>query len=168
MIEISLSLNGEPVVLRVEPAERLLDTLRNRLGLTGTKEGCGEGECGACTVIFDGLPANSCLIPTYQARGHSIETIESVAANDLDALHASGATQCGACSPGVVMTALWVRRNLDVLETHTLRELIAGNLCRCTGYDGILDGLQAWVDETAGGRTAPETRSDTGNPGEAT
>jgi carbon-monoxide dehydrogenase small subunit len=151
MIEISFTLNGKPATLRVEPAERLLDTLRYRLGLTGTKEGCGEGECGACTVLFDGLPANSCLIPTYQARGHAIETIESVTAHELDALHASGATQCGACSPGVVMTALWVRRNPDVLETHTLRELMAGNLCRCTGYDGILDGLRDWVDETAGG-----------------
>lgn len=160
-MEISFSLNGEPVSVAVEASERLLDTLRYRLGFTGTKEGCGEGECGACTVMFDGLPANSCLIPTYQARGHVIETIESVSPDALDALHRSGATQCGACSPGVVMTALWVNRNPDVIATHSIRELMAGNLCRCTGYDGIVDGLQAWVDERADtGDAAPETSTE--------
>jgi carbon-monoxide dehydrogenase small subunit len=150
MIEISFTLNGEPVVLQVDPAERVLDTLRYRLGLTGTKEGCGEGECGACTILFDGLPANSCLMPAYQLRGHEVETIEAVSSEELDALHRSGATQCGACTPGVVMTSLWVRRNPDLVATHTLRELLAGNLCRCTGYDGIMDGLEAWLKE--GGR----------------
>jgi carbon-monoxide dehydrogenase small subunit len=149
MIEISFTLNGEPVVLSVDPSERLLDTLRTRLGLTGTKEGCGEGECGACTVIFDGLPANSCLIPAFQSHGRVVETIESVSPDRLEALHASGATQCGACSPGVVMTALWVRRNPEILATHSLRKLMAGNLCRCTGYDGILDGIEAWLEEAA-------------------
>ena len=135
-------------MVSVDPTERLLDMLRDSLGLKGTKEGCGEGECGACTVLLDGLPANSCLIPAYQARGHAIDTIESVSPEELSALHARGATQCGACSPGVVMTALWVRRNPELLATHTLREVMAGNLCRCTGYDGIIDGLQAWLDET--------------------
>ncbi|MBW1880782.1 MAG: (2Fe-2S)-binding protein [Deltaproteobacteria bacterium] len=151
MIEISFTLNGEPVVLSVGPSERLLDTLRTRLGLTGTKEGCGEGECGACTVIFDGLPANSCLIPAFQSQGRVVETIESVSPDQLEALHASGATQCGACSPGVVMTALWVRRNPEILATHSLRRLMAGNLCRCTGYGGILDGIEAWLEEPGGG-----------------
>ena len=110
-MEISFTLNGSPRVVSIRPAERLLDTLRQTLGLTGTKEGCGEGECGACTVLLDGLPANSCLIPTFQCRGQEIETIESVSPDQLDALHSSGATQCGACTPGVVMTALWVVRN---------------------------------------------------------
>ena len=146
-MEISFTLNGKAVVLSVEPSERLLDTLRYRLGLTGTKEGCGEGECGACTVIFNGLPANSCLVPAFQCRGRTVETIESVSPDQLAVLHASGATQCGACSPGVVMTALWVRRNPEILATHSLRKLISGNLCRCTGYDGIIDGLQAWLEE---------------------
>jgi len=146
-MEISFTLNGNLLVLPVDPTERLLDTLRDRLGLTGTKEGCGEGECGACTVLFDGLPVNSCLIPTFQVRGHEIETIESLASRELDALHAGGATQCGACSPGVVMTALWIRRHPELLSTHTLREALAGNLCRCTGYDGIVDGLRAWLEE---------------------
>lgn len=148
-MEISFTLNGEPVVVKIDPGERLLDTLRDRLGLKGTKEGCGEGECGACTVIFDGLPVNSCLIPAFQARGHEIETIESVSPEELDTLHSKGTTQCGACSPGVVMTALWLRRNPEVLATHTLREVLAGNLCRCTGYDGIIDGIQAWLEEVS-------------------
>jgi len=147
-MEISFRLNGSPQLITICPSERLLDTLRQRLGLTGTKEGCGEGECGSCTILFDGLPANSCLIPTFQCRGHEIETIESVSPDQLDSLHASGATQCGACTPGVVMTALWVVRNADKLPSHSLRELLAGNLCRCTGYDGIFDGLEAWLLES--------------------
>ena len=147
MIEISFTLNGEPRTVSVPATERLLDTLRYRLGLTGTKEGCGEGECGACTVLFHGAPANSCLIPTYQCRGRTIETVESVSPDDLDAMHAGGATQCGACTPGVVMTAVWVLRNPQVLASHSLRELMAGNLCRCTGYDGIIDGMGAWLEE---------------------
>ena len=146
-MEISFSLNGEPVAVSVEPAERLLDTLRDRLGLKGTKEGCGEGECGACTVILDGLPANSCLVPTYQVRGRRVQTIESVSPEELDSLHSSGATQCGACTPGVVMTAVWIRRHPELLAAHPPRMLLAGNLCRCTGYDGILEGLEAWMAE---------------------
>ena len=154
-MKISFTLNGNLLDTTIEPGERLLDTLRERFGLTGTKEGCGEGECGSCTVLFDGLPVNSCLVPTFQARGHEIETIEAVPAHELDALHTSGATQCGACTPGVVMTALWVRRNPELLATHDLREALAGNLCRCTGYDGIIDGLQAWLDERPAGGGAP-------------
>ncbi len=154
-MEISFTLNGEPLVVSVEPSERLLDTLRYRLGLTGTKEGCGEGECGACTVIFDGLPANSCLIPAFQAQGRTVETVESVSPDELDALHAGGATQCGACTPGVVMTALWVRRHPELLSTHPLRSLMAGNLCRCTGYGGILEGIEAWMKEGANQGSGP-------------
>jgi aerobic-type carbon monoxide dehydrogenase small subunit (CoxS/CutS family) len=151
-MEISFTLNGDQVTLSVEPSERLLDTLRETLGFKGTKEGCGEGECGACTVILDGLPANSCLIPTFQVRGRDVETIEAVPPHQLDTLLSSGATQCGACSPGVVMTALWIKRNPEILSTHTLREALAGNLCRCTGYDGIIDGLQAWLDQPEKGQ----------------
>ena len=145
-IAIEFVLNGDRVSERVEPGERLLDLLRYRLRLTGTKEGCGEGECGACTVILDGLPVNSCLIPAWQARESTIETVESVTAEDVAPLHESGATQCGACTPGVVMTALWVHRNAELGSSHDLRELMAGNLCRCTGYDGIVDGLARWLE----------------------
>lgn len=147
-ISIAFTLNGSPVSLEVDPAERLLDTLRYRLGLTGTKEGCGEGECGACTVYLDGLPVDSCLVPTYQVRGARVETVEALEPEQLEPFLAQGATQCGACTPGVVMTALWIRAHPELLETHEIRELMAGNLCRCTGYDGIVDAVAA----TVGGR----------------
>src|SRR3989454_6229694 len=136
-ISISFTLNGSPLTVEIDPAHRLLDTLRYQLALTGTKEGCGEGECGACTVYLDGLPVNSCLIPTYQVRGHRVETIESLDPGALEPFERCGATQCGACTPGVVMTAWWIREHVELLRTHSIRELMAGNLCRCTGYDGI-------------------------------
>mgnify|MGYP001828705422 CR=1 FL=1 len=163
-MEIAFALNGDRVTVSVEPSERLLDTLRETLGLTGTKEGCGEGECGSCTVILDGLPANSCLIPTFQGRGREGATGEAVPPDQLEAFLSSGATQGGACSPGGVRTARWIRRNPEILTTHTLREALAGNLCRCTGYDGIIDGLQAWLDQTDAGRG--EGASQPLDPGE--
>jgi aerobic-type carbon monoxide dehydrogenase small subunit (CoxS/CutS family) len=147
-IQVSFTLNGRSVTVEAPASERLLDTLRYRLGLTGTKEGCGEGECGACTVHMDGLPVNSCLVPTFQARGCRVETIEQVPAADLTPMLATGATQCGACTPGVVMTAWWIRQNPSALEGHSMRALMAGNLCRCTGYDGIMDGIHAWLRST--------------------
>ncbi len=146
-IRVEFTLNGKAVALDAAPYERLLDTLRYALGLTGTKEGCGEGECGACTVLFDGVPANSCLIPTFQADSRDIRTIESIPPDSLAPLLASGATQCGACTPGVVMTACWLRDHPDLLATHTMREVMAGNLCRCTGYDGIIDGVRDLMRE---------------------
>jgi len=142
-LNISFTLNGGPMSLDIDPAERLLDTLRYRLGLTGTKEGCGEGECGACTVYLDGLPVDACLVPTYQVRGCRVETVEALDPRQLELFVAHGATQCGACTPGVVMTALWISAHPELLETHTIRELMAGNLCRCTGYDGIVDSVAA-------------------------
>jgi aerobic carbon-monoxide dehydrogenase small subunit len=145
-VSLSFTLNGETVSLEVASTERLLDTLRYALELPGTKEGCGEGECGACTVYLDGLPVTACLIPSYQVRGRSVETIESVTAAEVGALHAGGATQCGACTPGVVMTAAWIREHPELLETHDLRALMAGNLCRCTGYDGIIDSVRAMIE----------------------
>jgi len=151
-VAVTLTLNGEPRTIEVDPAERLLDTLRTTLGLPGTKEGCGEGECGACTVLLDGLPANSCLVLTVQARGHDVRTVESLTDDDLAAMTDSGATQCGACSPGVAVTAHWVRANPELLAGYDLRELMAGNLCRCTGYDGILDGLARDLEKGESGR----------------
>ena len=150
-ISVTFTLNGSSVTVEIDPADRLLDTLRYRLGLTGTKEGCGEGECGACTVYLDGVPVNSCLIPTYQVRDRKVETIESLDPRALEAFERCGATQCGACTPGVVMTAWWIRGHPDLLRTHTIRELMAGNLCRCTGYDGIVRAVRAVA---SGGLTA--------------
>ena len=148
-IALELTLNGRPIAVEVEPHQRLLDVLRYQLGLTGTKEGCGEGECGACTVSLDGVPVNSCLIPAYQVRGRTVTTIESVPETALAGFLASGATQCGACTPGVVMTARWLAEHRDLLKRFPLRHLMAGNLCRCTGYDGIVDGV---TELTAGRR----------------
>ncbi len=146
-IELRFQLNGESVQVRVHPSDRLLDLLRYDLGLPGTKEGCGEGECGASTVLMDGVPANSCLIPAYQVRGRTILTIESTELADVEPLLAAGTTQCGACTPGVVMTARWIRDHPELLERFGSRQLMAGNLCRCTGYDGIIDGLLALVGQ---------------------
>ena len=148
-IEISLTLNGRSTRVAVDPADRLLDPLRYGLGLTGTKEGCGEGECGACTVWIDGLPADSCLVPAFQVDGRDVRTIESVDPARVRTLHASGATQCGACTPGVVMTALWILENPALLESHSVREIMAGNICRCTGYDGIIEGIEAALNGRA-------------------
>jgi len=150
-IRISFTLNGEPTTVEVSPWERLLDLLRYRLGLTGTKEGCAEGECGACTVYLDGLPVDSCLVPAYQVRGRLVETIESLDPEGMAHYHARGTTQCGACTPGVVMTAEWIRRHPNRLETHTVRELMAGNLCRCTGYDGIIEGIEGALEDREAG-----------------
>jgi aerobic-type carbon monoxide dehydrogenase small subunit (CoxS/CutS family) len=146
-IPVSFTLNGRSVAVAVDPSARLLDMLRYDLGMTGTKEGCGEGECGACTVWLDGLPADSCLVPAFQVEGRDVRTIESVDPDRVLALRSAGATQCGACTPGVVMTALWILENPGLLDTHTVRELMAGNLCRCTGYDGIIEGIDAAMTE---------------------
>src|SRR6266511_240273 len=151
-LTVTFTLNGEPVSLGVDPAARLLDTLRYQLALTGTKEGCGEGESGACTVYLDGLPVNSCLVPTYQVRGRRVETVEFLDPGALEPFERCGATQCGACTPGVVMTAWWIHQHPDLLATHSIRELMAGNLCRCTGYDGIIDSVEEATGERGRGK----------------
>ncbi|MBS0195789.1 MAG: (2Fe-2S)-binding protein [Planctomycetes bacterium] len=149
-MHIAFTLNGKAVEIDVLPHERLLDTLRYTLGLTGAKEGCGEGECGACTVHLDGLPVNSCLVPTFQVRGRDVRTVEHLSPALLAPLHECGATQCGACTPGVVMAAAWIRDNSHLLSRFSIRELMAGNLCRCTGYDGIVHGVERLVASEQG------------------
>lgn len=145
-IQINCTVNGKPQTLAAHPMERLLDVLRERLKLTGTKEGCGEGECGACTVMIDGRIVNSCLVPVAQVEGASIKTIEGVASGDQ--LHAvqqafieCGGAQCGICTPGMVMAAVdLLERNPNPTEAE-IRNGLAGNLCRCTGYMKIFDSV---------------------------
>ncbi|HEY7954939.1 MAG TPA: (2Fe-2S)-binding protein [Polyangia bacterium] len=143
-MKVSFSLNGKPRKVKVAPMKRLLDTLREECGLTGTKEGCGEGECGACTVLLDGEAVNSCLVPSCQADGAKITTVEGLASSKKlskiqRAFLACGAAQCGICTPGMVMAAcaLPKRPSLD-----QIREGLAGNLCRCTGYMKIYDAVE--------------------------
>jgi len=139
--------NGEAKAVPIEPDEKLLTVLRNKLGLTGAKEGCGEGECGACTVIMDGQAVNSCLVLAYQARGKEIITIEGVSQDgQLDELQRSfvhnGAVQCGYCTPGMIMSAkALLLRNPKPTDAE-IRTAISGNLCRCTGYVNIIRAVR--------------------------
>jgi len=143
---ISFTLNGEVTEVIAEPGEMLLDVLRDKLGLTGTKEGCGTGGCGACTVILDGLTVNACLTPMGKVVGSKLVTIEGVATHDLhpvqQALIDTGAVQCGYCIPGIVMSskALLDRRPNPTL--NEIRKALDGNLCRCTGYVKIEEAVQ--------------------------
>lgn len=143
---IKLTLNQRRRNFDGEPFKRLIDVLREDFQLTGTKEGCGEGECGACTVIVDGIPVNSCLVPICQMEGCSVETIESVGTpNDLSILQESflteGGAQCGICTPGMIMTALAYIREGGSDDPDSIREVLAGNLCRCTGYHHIVSSV---------------------------
>ncbi|GAB4520348.1 MAG: hypothetical protein Tsb0020_38990 [Haliangiales bacterium] len=134
-------LNGTPVAIDVPPMTRLLDALRGACEQTGTKEGCGEGECGACTVLVDGVPVVSCLVPVAQVAGASVTTIEGLHDHPLQrAFAAHGAAQCGICTPGMLLTALSLppRPTLDQIRTG-----LAGNLCRCTGYEAIYRAISA-------------------------
>src|SRR6476659_2200353 len=144
--QISCTVNGRTQTLRAHPMARLLDVLREQLQLTGTKEGCGEGECGACTVLIDGKIVNSCLVPVAQVNGAEITTIEGVAHDHQ--LHAvqqafidCGGAQCGICTPGMVLAALnLLVRNPNPTEAD-IRNGLAGNLCRCTGYMKIFESV---------------------------
>ncbi len=135
--------NGSPVELTVPPQTRLSTVLREMLGLTGLKEGCREGECGACTVLMDGVVVNACLVPAFQVEGAEIETIEGLApAGELSDLQmaflAHGAVQCGFCTPGMVMAAEGFLRANPQPDAAGIAHALAGNLCRCTGYQTIV------------------------------
>ncbi len=146
-ILMKLTVNGEPVSLRVRPGRRLLDFLRDDLRLTGAKEGCGEGECGACTVLLDGVSVLACLTPMERAFGRSVTTIEGVGSPAhlhpvQQALVESGGIQCGMCTPGMVLSAVDLLQRKP-LPTHA--EIVAGisgNLCRCTGYQKIIEAIE--------------------------
>ena len=144
-MNLRLEINGKVHNIDAPPQNRLLDVVRHEIGLTGTKEGCGEGECGACTVLFDGAPVNACLVPVAQAEGRQITTIEGLA-NDDGTLHEVqkalirfGGTQCGICTPGIALTMTAALAQEPQADRRRLRELLAGNLCRCTGYQLIID-----------------------------
>lgn len=145
-VRIEFRLNGRPAAVTVDESLRLLDLLRDELGLRGAKEGCAEGRCGACCVLLDGLPVNACLVLAVQVRGSAVETIEARDESRLQALLRSGATQCGACSPGVAQTVLWIAEHPDVAESFALEDLLAGHLCRCTGYRGIVEGARRTIE----------------------
>jgi len=146
-IEVRCSVNGKQQTLKAYPMERLLDVLREQLHLTGTKEGCGEGECGACTVMIDGQIVNSCLVPIAQAEGCEIKTIEGIAISD-DKLHQvqqafieCGGAQCGICTPGMVIAAVSLLEKISQPTEQEIRNGLAGNLCRCTGYMKIFESV---------------------------
>jgi carbon-monoxide dehydrogenase small subunit len=144
--EISLTVNGESRTAGAYPMERLLDVLREQLGLTGTKEGCGEGECGSCSVLMDGVLVNSCLVPILQAQGTKIVTIEGLAqGGELNALQQaflhSGGAQCGICTPGMILAACYLLSRHPTPNMEEIREGLSGNLCRCTGYAQICDAV---------------------------
>jgi aerobic carbon-monoxide dehydrogenase small subunit len=146
-VAIELTVNGEKCSLEVKPNQTLVDVLREDLGLTGTKKGCGEGKCGSCTILMNGRPVNSCLVLAVQADGAEILTIEGLAGKEPHPLQVAftekGAIQCGYCTPGMILTA---KALLDVNPNageDEIKEAIAGNLCRCTGYNKIVEAIMA-------------------------
>jgi aerobic carbon-monoxide dehydrogenase small subunit len=144
--ELTLKVNSEVKTVRVHPMERLLDVLREHLGLTGTKEGCGEGECGSCSVLLDGVLVNSCLVPVLQANGAAIVTVEGLAHGaQVDALQQAflecGGTQCGICTPGMILAASHLLQKKPQPTLEDIQEGLSGNLCRCTGYMQIFEAV---------------------------
>ncbi len=147
MNEITLNVNGIDHIIKIDEEDRLIDVLREGLKLTGTKEGCGEGECGACTVIMDGVTVNSCMVMAFQAEGKKIITIEGLGTDEeIDPIQQAfleeGAVQCGFCIPGMVLSAKVVLDNNPSPSREEIRESISGNLCRCTGYNKIVDAIE--------------------------
>lgn len=144
---VQLVVNGESVEAAVEPNQTLLQFLREDLGLTGTKHGCGLGDCGACTVILDGKPVNACLVLAVQARGREVLTIEGLAENGKlhpiqQAFVDKGAIQCGFCTPGMILSAKALLDEKPEPSEPEIRTAISGNLCRCTGYQKIVEAIQ--------------------------
>jgi len=156
-IRLTLMVNGARRTVETHPMARLLDVLRDGLRLTGTKEGCGEGECGACSVLLNGRVVNSCLIPALQAQDGQVVTVEGLAEGELlspvqDAFLTHNAAQCGFCTPGMLIAACDLLRRCPDPDKEQVREGLAGNLCRCTGYSKIVDAVQAVARQGEAGR----------------
>src|SRR5713226_6877422 len=152
-IRVQCVINGRATTLEAYPMARLLDVLREQAGLTGTKEGCGEGECGACSIEMDGELVNSCLIPALHAEGAKIRTIEGIAsAAELSAVQQAflthGGAQCGICTPGMILAAVNLLARHPQPDESEIREGLAGNLCRCTGYTKIFESVLAAIRAT--------------------
>lgn len=157
MYDIRFTVNGQPEHATVPATMTLLDLLRDRLALTGTKEGCGIGECGACTVLLDGKPITSCLMLAVETDGHDIETIEGEAVGGglsvlQQAFIDTGAIQCGFCTPGMIMSARGLLNRTPDPSDENIVEAIAGNLCRCTGYEAIIAAVRLAADRLAGAK----------------
>jgi aerobic-type carbon monoxide dehydrogenase small subunit (CoxS/CutS family) len=140
-----VTVNGKSRTITAHPMKRLLDVIREDCGLTGTKEGCGEGECGACTVLIDGAPVDSCLVPLAHAEGRRVTTIEGAAATRTgkalqNAFVEFGGAQCGICTPGMILAATPLKSGASL---HEIQTALAGNLCRCTGYPAIFRSVEA-------------------------
>ena len=145
-VQVAVNVNDQRRDLMVWPMARLLDVIRQELGLTGTKEGCGEGECGACSILLDGKLVNSCLVPVLQADGAEITTIEGIALGDeLSVIQRAfvdcGGAQCGICTPGMIMAAVFLLRQNPAPSEADIRRGLSGNLCRCTGYMRIVESV---------------------------
>jgi aerobic-type carbon monoxide dehydrogenase small subunit (CoxS/CutS family) len=144
-------LNGKEVDVRAHAMKRLLDVLREDCGLTGTKEGCGEGECGACTVLLDGRAVNACLVPFGQIRGRSVKTIEGLKGKHplQGAFVTEGGAQCGICTPGMILAASHLLNKKPAPTMEDIREALSGNLCRCTGYVQIFEAVAKAAERKA-------------------
>lgn len=165
MHPLTMTLNGESVTVEVEPFEILVDVLRDKLGLTGTKIGCNEGECGACTVIMDGQAVLSCLLPAMKAQGREVVTIEGLSRDgELHPLQQAfverGAVQCGYCTPGMIMSAKALLDENPQPNPDEIEEAIAGNLCRCTGYFQIVEAVEAAIESRPKGSTTKTQRHE--------
>ncbi|MBI4233289.1 MAG: (2Fe-2S)-binding protein [Chloroflexi bacterium] len=155
-VPVRLRVNGEPRELLVDTRQTLLSAVRDGLGLTGTKEGCSNGNCGACTLLYDGKPVCSCLVLAVEAQGHDVTTIEGLASNGQllpiqQAFVQHGGLECGFCTPGMVLAAKGLLDRMPKPTEAQVRLAISGNLCRCTGYDKIVRAILAVAQQQAGG-----------------
>jgi carbon-monoxide dehydrogenase small subunit len=155
MVDITFKLNGKPLTVALDPSLRLLDVLREHLHLTGTKEGCGEGECGACSILLNGRIVNSCCLPLANADGQEIVTIEGFRQTERyqilkEAFHDEGGSQCGMCTPGMILAAESLLSENPHPTEEEIRVGLSGNLCRCTGYNMIVKAVKAASMKGAG------------------